>query len=73
MSSQKAQTGWTDFIVEHHDLDAVTARVGEVGNRGALLHHPPLVCLLVGAPVGLLQPERQGPEESQSLDVLRAV
>lgn len=69
MSSQKAQTGGADFVVEHADLDAATFGLRGGENGGALLHHPPLVRLLVRCPVDLLQSNGHGPEESQRLEV----
>ena len=54
VSSQKAQTGGADFIIEHHNLYAVTFVLGGGENWGALLHHPPLVSLFV-RPIDLLK------------------
>lgn len=47
VSSQKAQTGGADFVIEYHYLYTVTILVGGGKNWGAFLHHPPLVWLFL--------------------------
>lgn len=65
VSSQKTQTGGADFITEYHYLYAVTLVVGWSVNWGALLHHPPLVCLSLWRPSDLLEFDWHGPEENE--------
>lgn len=65
VSSQKAKTGRADFITEYLYLYAVTLVVGWSENWGALLHHPPLVCLSLGRSSDLLKFDWHGPEESE--------
>lgn len=69
MSSQEAQTGGADFITEHHDLYTVTLVLRGGENWGALLYHPPLVCLFLWAPVDLFKFDWHGSEESQSAEI----
>lgn len=68
MSSQEAQTGGADFIIEHPDLDAATFGFRGGEDRGALLHHPPLVHLFVRCLVDLFKSNGHGPKEGQRLE-----
>lgn len=65
VSCQKAKTGRTDFVAENHDVDVVAAAFGA---GLALLHHPPLIGLVVRA-VHLLQFDGHRPEERERVEV----
>lgn len=69
MSSQKAQTGRTDFVVEHQNLYALTLQLARGENRRALLHHPPLVSVVLCRLIDLFKFNSHRSEESQCMEV----